>query len=1036
MPPLDPQAQQVLNQRNGVQAPAQAPQQPAQPARGPVYGPPVVQPPPNPVSVAAEDRQRQENTWRVMTAQEAQAAGLPQGVTYQVNGLNEIKPVGGQTAVGPSQQATSRTAAEAILRSTGVDLARNVDPVADLIRGSTSGGLERTAADAYAWATGDATSGMENISALQTIQSDMTLLMTGGSLGAQISNADRDFINQRMGDIANPNTAANARLAAWEQVKARLASAMGAEYTPNGTGQQRDQQQGAMGGTVPQGATPPQGGPGGGAPQPTLQDMYPQGGQLGMDTPDQPFDEMAYLRDTYGIEPGQERQLVGMLNAAARGSSRGQFTANDVQMIYSQLGIPLPDEAGIQQLVEGVRAGNVYGGFDTSAPRQEYERMLDQRLSQGGNNPEGIGATIGAGASQGVTLSLADEAIGVGEAVAASLRGDNPFTAYQVGRDTDRRFNERSQEANPWTYGGSTLAGALVTGGVRAAPAIMRAEAPVAAAAREGAIFGGINGFGAGEGPAGSLTGAMVGAGTGAALGAGIAKTVQAAAPSVAAFSERIGLRRRPATTAGEVAPVMQAGERMDVPVRRADVDPAVRQQRANVLQGNAGQPVRDMEAEDLATMEQALARSIGREGATRDQVALGDAVQRGAGGILRDVRNRATRLYTRARGLSEGVTVQPENMLRAIDENIAELTANGATQNAAMINYLRGVRQDALNGGPQNTGILDASGRQITRPPRGLSIDSLRAQRTQMRGNISTAGLNMTDMERRMTNILRAASRDIEGSLANNPQALQAFREGDRLWREQALFERQIARRIIGTENSPVAPAAAAQRVTAFFNNDPERARAVWNQLSDEVRSEIQAQLVANIGRQSNGNFSLATFLTHTSGGSGALIPPRTMRILFGDEGMRAINDLRTLAGAKVAAAERTNRSNTGGVMQSAARGFRTMLFGAVGVAEAGATGGIVAASAGGLIQRLGEQRAVRLLTNPNFTGWLRRLPETDNPRTIDASFSRLRRLAAGNAQFQSDVQAFERALLGAVNDNAAVPANVAAEPQGQQQR
>jgi hypothetical protein len=148
----------------------------------------------------------------------------------------------------------------------------------------------------------------------------------------------------------------------------------------------------------------------------------------------------------------------------------------------------------------------------------------------------------------------------------------------------------------------------------------------------------------------------------------------------------------------------------------------------------------------------------------------------------------------------------------------------------------------------------------------------------------------------------------------------------------------------------------------------------------------------------------------------------------------VQAIRDLRTLGQAKQAAAERTNYSNTGGPVQRVGRGLRSMMLGAVGLSEAGPAGGVVAVTAGKMFERMGEQRTVRLLTNPDFTRWLRRLPETDNPRAIDGAFSRLRRVAASNAQFQSDIQAFEQALLGAANDNAVLAGNVAAEP-GQQQ-
>lgn len=87
MPPWDRYAQQ---------APAQAPQPSQQPQGGdPIIRPaqPRQAPLPNPVSVATETRQQEQNTFRTMTAEEAAAAGLREGGVYQVNGLGEVKTV-------------------------------------------------------------------------------------------------------------------------------------------------------------------------------------------------------------------------------------------------------------------------------------------------------------------------------------------------------------------------------------------------------------------------------------------------------------------------------------------------------------------------------------------------------------------------------------------------------------------------------------------------------------------------------------------------------------------------------------------------------------------------------------------------------------------------------------------------------------------------------------------------------------------------------------------------------------------------------
>ena len=99
-----------------------------------------------------------------------------------------------------------------------------VDTVENLIKGSTSGGAQQTAADAYEYLTGKGTSGAENIAQLKTVVNDITLSTLKGKLGAGISNADRDFLQAKLGDIGNPKLASNVRLAAWQEYKNGVAA--------------------------------------------------------------------------------------------------------------------------------------------------------------------------------------------------------------------------------------------------------------------------------------------------------------------------------------------------------------------------------------------------------------------------------------------------------------------------------------------------------------------------------------------------------------------------------------------------------------------------------------------------------------------------------------------------------------------------------------------------------------------------------------------------------------------------------------------
>jgi hypothetical protein len=267
---------------------------------------------------------------------------------------------------------------------------------------------------------------------------------------------------------------------------------------------------------------------------------------------------------------------------------------------------------------------------------------------------------------------------------------------------------------------------------------------------------------------------------------------------------------------------------------------------------------------------------------------------------------------------------------------------------------------------------------------------------------------------------VLDAAAEDINRALSRNPEALQAFREADQLWRQQAQFKKQILDKIVGPNpENPFSPEQTSRAVQNFVGKDFKRARMLWAQLGGDERAEVAALVASNLGRNNRGEFSLPMFLTQTGAGRGRKIDEKTTRLIFGEEGVEAIKDLRILAQAKTNAASATNTSNTGNVVQRGARGLRTAMLGMMGFSEAGVTGGIVAPMAVNFFSNLGDQRAARLLTNPNVTKWLRQTPESSDPRVINRHFDRLRSIASRTPGMMADVTALERAIVGAANDN-----------------
>jgi len=615
---------------------------------------------------------------------------------------------------------------------------------------------------------------------------------------------------------------------------------------------------------------------------------------------------------------------------------------------------------------------------------------------------------------QGFMFGLGDESTGVGTAIGRALRGDFDVAGnYVLGRDAQRLRLEQAGDRS-----GALGTVAEIGGGIASGGSALRAGS-----ALRGAITGGgVGGFGYGEGPVGSVGGAAGGAAAGGLAAYGL----NALAPRVAR-----AMGGRSATP--EQTAVVQASQRLEaqgmgVPTRAADIQPELAPQRAQARSSDLGRPiVQDAEQADIQAFEAAISKLGGDRGVSRE--TLGDMTQGALAARRKATGEQATALYTRAKQLGGDVKVSPQNALSAIDAQIGELTAAGPNANRDIIRYLEDVKGDLAREG-------------------GMTIDALRSQRTSIRGQINSRNLTMTDAERRVNLVLDAAADDIKGALRGNERALNAFATADDFYRTRAQFIKQIERQIVGPDaTNPISPSAAAARIESWAKGDYKRYTRLLNELPPESRADIRSYVADSFGRDQAGNFSLATFLKNTGTGKGALLDPKAMRLVFGDEGMRAINDLRTLAQAKVNAASATNYSNTGGVVNKGLSGLRSMFItligGGGGTAIGGGVGGPVGALAGGgfggtaaagvnkFINQVGERRLARMVTNPDFTKWLKNMPEARDPRAIDKYFEVLTKSASRSPVFAADVRAMQEALANAFGQS---PSRLAAEPaQGQ---
>jgi hypothetical protein len=585
-------------------------------------------------------------------------------------------------------------------------------------------------------------------------------------------------------------------------------------------------------------------------------------------------------------------------------------------------------------------------------------------------------------ATRGVTLGLSDEAAGIGNYLGALLTGQNPADAYVAGRDSQRQFDQ--QAAQQWGLTGGAME--LLGGG--GAARIASLPSTIGGAARQGAAIGGAAGFGAGEGAQGSTMNALLGAGVGGALGAG---------------GQYVGnaLAARATRNAPGMA-VVQAGQRQNIPIRQPDARPDLRGQMAQAESTQTGGPmIRATREADANAIEQRIAE-VGGGGNPSDPYALGTRVQEAGQRYIARTKAQATRLYDRARELAGDATVTARNADAALDQNIQELRAAGENSNAAAIGYLEGLRDD-----------ID----------RGLSLQAVQNLRTNMRGQISERGLTATDTERRVGQVLDAMNQDLTEQLPR--EAGDALRAADSFYRERQTFINNTLKQFMGDRGNPLPAETAAQRLVSIAQGkgNYDRFSRMWQQLEPTEQADVSATIAASLGRKANGDFSVATLIRSLDPSKG--INPRTARLVFGEDGARALQDLRVIAQAKT---ETMGRQSPSGVaINAGASGLKKLLWGALGMIGGGPGGAAAGAVGQSFFQQWGEQRAARMLLNPDFTRWLRNAPNATNPQAIDRYFSKL----ATTGIAANDNAAFTQALMAAFKQS---PGRAAAqdEPNG----
>jgi hypothetical protein len=558
---------------------------------------------------------------------------------------------------------------------------------------------------------------------------------------------------------------------------------------------------------------------------------------------------------------------------------------------------------------------------------------------------------------------------------------------------------ERGDESNhPWVrVGGQLLGGLAIPAGLegiglkagtdvlQAGGTMAEARAAVKIAVRNrmaatGGAYGAAHGALGAETPGDAVTGALTEGGLGAVTGG----TMGQVAPEGRAAIDRIAA---PLTEAQQVA---QAADRQGIDPFALDVGgSATRRIGSAIAQTPFGAgPVIAAARRVGAQAQDARDRIAAAVGQALQPEAAGQQARMGATNYIQNSRNAARGLYTAAERAAGGQQVQPTEALAALDRNIAELsqTPGGAPGLAR----LQGLRDELARG--------------------TVSVAGLRNMRTVLRDQFITDGLRGSDLERRVGQVLDAASNDVTNGLraSGNGQAAQLYTQADAAWRNRADTIDNVIKPLIGTRERPLSGEQVIKTLTADLQGNNARAVRFLRALPPEEQANTRASIIGALGRQSAGaqnaegdGFSLAQFLTHWS-----RIGETAKRAYFGDEARSALNDLARVAQGSKEAAAFANKSNTGGV--SAA-----LMTGVTAIPSLGAT----------VVSQYGLGR---LLASPRFARWLARAPRTalSTPAYVD----RLSRIARAEPAIANEVLQLQQRLASAFTGSS-MPTRLAAQ-------
>lgn len=634
----------------------------------------------------------------------------------------------------------------------------------------------------------------------------------------------------------------------------------------------------------------------------------------------------------------------------------------ELNRLASELGMqPFPADT-MRTLMEARQRGQQVSIAPFASGQQG---MIEKAVSTVADSPAGA---YGIGAANALTLGGLDE-------VAGLVGGEGAGERAQFAKDYSR-------ENSPIASMVGEVAG---IGALSAIPGVAPAMTSVRGGATLGGIYGGLD----------TNENRLLGAGIGAVTGGVVNKyapqatnaLAQASAPAITrgknvmnALAQNLPGAQTRATARQEVAQnadVIAAGQAENIPVRQPDVRPSLRDQYGGAEASLYGGPkIQKAASEDAQAIANRLAE-VGGGGTAKQGYNLGEATQNAVSAEKSAMSSDAAAMYRRVELQAPGFKAPAFEASKAVGEKIDAIKKLTPEGNEGQIAFLQKLENNLTS--------------------TGVSVESLQANRDLIRSKMKADNLSFTKAEADLIDVVNAAARDLEKGLqdSGNTAALQSLKRANAKWSEYADFKRDVVKTIVGTKNQPVQPEMAAQRLLAMVssNGSSEKFAKIYKALPVDEKAGFKALIAESLGKNARGDFSLALL---AKGLDQKNINYKSLREVFTPDEFQSLMNLRRLADAKDKAMSGRNFSNTARAANNAPTGFGAFVRGALGFSVGDVAGATAAVAGPSIAERIGTKRTVNMLLNTDFSKWLANMPNTANPRAIDAYLKKLDRIKA----------------------------------------